>query len=89
MMAAGQAASLGARVTLLEKKPRLGLKLRITGKGRCNLTNIAPLEDFLPRYGKNGKFLRQAFNRFFSTDQTISTNIKTIKFKRPDLRRSR
>ena len=41
MMAAGQAAKCGAQVLLLEKTKRLGNKLRITGKGRCNLTNLA------------------------------------------------
>ena len=42
LMAAGQAAELGAKTVLLEKMNRTGRKLRITGKGRCNLTNIAP-----------------------------------------------
>ncbi len=68
MFAAGEASKLGAEVTILEKKPLPGIKLRITGKGRCNLTNIAPIPQFIERFGKNGKFLRQAFNAFFSTD---------------------
>lgn len=68
LMAAGQAGSLGADVILLEKKPRPAIKLRITGKGRCNLTNIAPLNDFLDHFGKKGRFLRQAFNQFFSAE---------------------
>jgi len=67
-MAAGQAAMIGVDTLLLEKKPRPGIKLRITGKGRCNLTNIAPLNDFIDHFGKNGRFLRQAFNRFFSAE---------------------
>lgn len=67
-MAAGQAAATGAEVLVLEKMPRPGLKLRITGKGRCNLTNIAPLSEFIEHFGANGKFLRQAFSRFFSED---------------------
>jgi predicted Rossmann fold flavoprotein len=57
---------LGADTVLLEKKARPGRKLSITGKGRCNLTNIATLPDFIAHFGKNGRFLRQAFNRFFS-----------------------
>ena len=61
MFAAGEASKLGADVTILEKKPLPGIKLRITGKGRCNLTNIAPIPEFIARFGKNGKFLRQAF----------------------------
>ena len=68
LMAAGQATEMGAVVTLLEKKPRPGLKLNITGKGRCNLTNITPLPEFIEHFGRNGKFLRQAFSQFFSED---------------------
>jgi predicted Rossmann fold flavoprotein len=68
LMAAGQAASLGADVTLIEKMPRPARKLRITGKGRCNITNTAELDDFISHFGKNGNFLRQAFSRFFVPD---------------------
>jgi predicted Rossmann fold flavoprotein len=68
LMAAGQAAQGGARTTLLEKMDRPGRKLRITGKGRCNLTNITTLDDFIAHFGDSGRFLRQAFSRFFSQD---------------------
>ena len=68
MMAAGRAAELGAETLLLEKMNRPGRKLCITGKGRCNLTNVAPLSDFIIRFGPNGQFLRQAFSRFFSAE---------------------
>jgi len=68
LMAAGQATELGADTLLLEKMRRPGCKLRITGKGRCNLTNVVPLEEFLERFGSNGVFLRQAFHQFFSSD---------------------
>ncbi len=74
LMAAGQAASLGARVLLLERMTRLGNKLRITGKGRCNLTNSAALEGFLEHFafpdgdGDSSLFLRNAFARFFTPD---------------------
>ena len=68
LMAAGQAAGLGADTLLLEKMDRPGLKLRITGKGRCNLTNITDLSDAITHFGSNGRFLRQAFNRFFNSD---------------------
>ena len=68
LMAAGQAATMGAAVLVLEKMPRPGLKLRITGKGRCNLTNIVPLPEFIEHFGASGKFLRQAFSQFFSED---------------------
>lgn len=68
MMAAGRAAALGAPVLLLEKTPKLGNKLRITGKGRCNLTNSAPWSDFVARFGPNGRFLYGAFSHFFADD---------------------
>jgi hypothetical protein len=68
MMAAGRAAQSGCRVVLLEKMDRLGRKLAITGKGRCNLTNLEGIEAFLSHYGQNGKFLRNCFARFFNQD---------------------
>ena len=68
LMAAGQAAEAGADTLLLEKMKRTGLKLSITGKGRCNITNIAEVSDFISHFGKTGPFLRQAFARFFNTD---------------------
>ena len=68
LMAAGQAAANGADVLLLEKTVRPGQKLRLSGKGRCNLTNHASRDDFLAAYGKNGRFLTQAYHRFFSTE---------------------
>jgi len=68
LMAAGQAAESGAGVLLLEKMNRPARKLCITGKGRCNLTNVALLADFIAHFGPNGRFLRQAFSRFFTPD---------------------
>lgn len=68
MMAAGRAAELGARVLLLEKMPRVGLKLGITGKGRCNLTNLGDIQAFMDNYSPDGRFLRNCFARFFNQD---------------------
>ncbi len=68
LMAAGQAAERGAEVILLEKMKRPGRKICISGKGRCNLTNSAAVPDFIEHFGKNGRFLRQAFSRFFAPD---------------------
>ena len=68
LMAAGQAAEMGAETLLLEKMNRPGRKLRIAGKGRCNLTNVAPVSEFIAHFGPNGRFLRQAFSRFFNSD---------------------
>ncbi len=65
MMAAGRAGELGAGVVLLEKNSRLGVKLLITGNGRCNLSNkISDQKVLIDKYGKNGKFLYPAFNNF-------------------------
>ena len=68
MMAAISAAEKGARVTLLDPNERLGKKLNITGKGRCNVTNDAGLEELLANTPKNGKFLYSAFSRFDGRD---------------------
>jgi predicted Rossmann fold flavoprotein len=66
-MAAGQAALEGAEVLLLEKKSRPARKLRITGKGRCNLSNTEPVHQFIEHFN-DGRFLRQALARFSCTD---------------------
>jgi len=68
MMAALSAAEKGAAVTLLEPNERLGKKLNITGKGRCNVTNNADLQTLLANVPKNGKFLYSAFSRFDGRD---------------------
>jgi hypothetical protein len=71
LMAAGMAAqSTGksSEVILLEKMSQTGRKIGISGKGRCNLTNNAALDDFLSRFGKNGRFLRQCFQQFFNQE---------------------
>lgn len=68
MMAAGRAAELGCRVMLLEKGPKLGRKLRISGKGRCNITNTADVSAFIEAFAPNGKFLYGVFSRFFRDD---------------------
>jgi predicted Rossmann fold flavoprotein len=69
LMAAGQAKLHGAgQVILLEKMKRPGRKICITGKGRCNITNSASVAEFIDHFGKNGRFLHQAFSHFFSTE---------------------
>jgi len=68
LIAAGRAAELGGRVLLLEKMERAGRKLLITGKGRCNITNDAPQSEFLKHIHPNSRFLRHAFDGFFSHD---------------------
>ena len=56
LMAAGTAASAGAKVALLEKMEKPARKIRITGKGRCNLTNIKPADEFLAKIQTNREF---------------------------------
>ncbi len=62
MYAAIHAARRGSRVTLLERNDRLGKKLLITGKGRCNVTNNCSAEEVLRNVPRNGKFLYSAVN---------------------------
>ena len=64
MMAALTAAELGADVTLVERNPKLGRKLYITGKGRCNVTNDCTPEEVLRNVPRNGRFLYSAMDRF-------------------------
>ncbi|MBQ7492924.1 MAG: NAD(P)/FAD-dependent oxidoreductase, partial [Selenomonadaceae bacterium] len=68
MMSAIQAAAGGANVTLLEKMPRVGRKLSITGKGRCNLTNAADVSEIVKNIPGNGKFLFSALKKFSPAD---------------------
>ena len=69
MTAAAVAAKQGAEVTLLEKNPKPGRKLMITGKGRCNLTNACTLvNDLMENIPGNGRFLYGAFSRFMPCD---------------------
>lgn len=80
LMSACTAAERGKHVLLLEKMDQAGRKLRITGKGRCNLTNTNPLRDTLPHIGSStagatnkpgqtgGVWLRNAYGRFFAPE---------------------
>lgn len=68
MMAAGTAAQAGLKVTLLEKMPFSGLKLRITGKGRCNITNKCDPRDFIDHFYDTGRFLISSLNQFTIDD---------------------
>jgi len=68
IIAAITAAQNGAKVTLLEQKDRIGRKLMITGKGRCNITNTADKNTFIKNIPGNGKFLYSAFDSFFNEE---------------------
>ena len=64
MMAAGVAAEVGADIVLIEKNEKLGKKLHITGKGRCNLTNDTDVRGLLEHTNTNSRFLNSAFHAF-------------------------
>lgn len=68
MIAAGTAAKSADKVILIEKNDVLGKKLRITGKGRCNITNACDIEDMIGMYPVNGKFLYSALYTFTNDD---------------------
>ncbi len=69
MMAAGVAGQKGKKVLILEKNKNLGEKLKITGGGRCNVTNAEfNVREFLKIYGDGGKFLNSAFSKFSAKD---------------------
>lgn len=68
MLAAYSAASYGVEVLLLEKMNGVGKKIRITGKGRCNITNNADIKGCIANIPGNGAFLYSAFYQFFNED---------------------
>jgi predicted Rossmann fold flavoprotein len=68
LMATIAAAEKGAKVLLLEKMEKPARKLRITGKGRCNITNIKPEEDFLTNIFPDSRFFKPSFKNFPNID---------------------
>lgn len=68
LMAGIAAAREGAKVLLLEKMNMVGKKMGITGKGRCNVTNAAPMEEFIKHTPGNGKFLYSAYQEWTNED---------------------
>ena len=70
MFAAYFAAKNGHKVTLLEQNEKLGKKLYITGKGRCNITNAADMEELFQNVCSNPKFLYSAFYSY-TNDQVV------------------
>lgn len=81
IMAAGIAASRGKNVVLLEKNERIGKKLFITGKGRCNITNAAPIEDFFENIISNKNFLYSSLYSFTNEDILALLNQYGLKTK--------
>lgn len=68
MIACGRLKNRVKKVILIEKNPMLGKKLRITGKGRCNITNIADIEDIMANIPTNSRFLYSALYSFTNED---------------------
>lgn len=68
LMAATIAAEKQQTILLVEKMDQAGRKLRITGKGRCNLTNTSPSKEFISHIGSDGRFMRNAFSMFFNNE---------------------
>ncbi|MEG0899377.1 MAG: NAD(P)/FAD-dependent oxidoreductase [Oscillospiraceae bacterium] len=68
LLCAGILQKQGKTVALVEKNPRVGRKLMITGKGRCNLTNNCTPDDFIKSVMSNGRFLYSAINSFSPED---------------------
>ena len=84
MMAAISSAEAGDKVILLEKKERLGRKLLITGKGRCNITSSLPINDFIQNIPGNGQFLYSSFKNYNNEDiiQFLKTQGLEVKEER-------
>ncbi|MCX7709608.1 MAG: NAD(P)/FAD-dependent oxidoreductase [Clostridia bacterium] len=68
LMAAGKAAEIGKNIILLEKNDRIGKKILISGKGRCNITNNTDIEGLIENIPGNGNFLYSAFYTFSNAD---------------------
>lgn len=81
LMASVECKRLGQDILVIERNPRPGKKIAITGKGRCNVTtHNHDLRDLISRYQRNGKFLYGAFSRF-SVQDTLDYFEKTLKVK--------
>jgi thioredoxin reductase len=83
MMAAAVASKRGHKTVLIEKNKMLGKKLLITGKGRCNLTNDADVEEFIKNTPVNASFLYSAFYSF--TNQDLVNLINKLGVKKVSL----
>ena len=68
VMASIIASKGGHRVTLLEKLPTVGAKIKASGGGRCNLTNTLPKDIFMEHFGRDGRFISDALDSFSSSD---------------------
>lgn len=81
LMAAAKAAEKGKNVLLLEKNDRVGKKLLISGKGRCNITNSTDIEGLISNIPGNGNFLYSAFYTFSNEDMIALLNSEGLETK--------
>lgn len=81
MMCASEAAHNGHSVTLYERNEKLGKKLFITGKGRCNLTNSADIKDFFENIPRNSRFLYSALYGFTNDELVAAINAEGVPTK--------
>lgn len=84
LLAAGSAASAGAKVLLIEKMEAAGKKILITGNGRCNITNAVPMHEFYKQVFPNPRFLRPAFSEFSNKHVVELLNKLGVKTKTED-----
>ncbi len=68
IMASISAAKDGKKVLIIEKMPQIALKLKATGGGKCNLTNTLSQDDFCTKFGKSGRFIKDALDSFSRDD---------------------
>ena len=81
LMAAGRAAERGHRVFVFEKNNCAGKKLRITGKGRCNITNVCDIDTLISNVPGNGKFMHSAIHTFSNANVMDFFENKGLKLK--------
>ena len=81
MLSAYASATKGNQVILIEKNEKLGKKIYITGKGRCNVTNNLPVSEFFNNVVTNPKFVYSAINNFSAQDLMSFLSINGLKLK--------
>ncbi len=84
IMASVTAASEGKKVLLLEKLSNIAAKLKATGGGKCNLTNTLSNEEFISRFGRGGRFMRDALSLFDNKQLTSFMNQIGVATHAPD-----
>lgn len=84
LLAGISSAQAGAETIIVEKMPKVGRKLLITGKGRCNITNACAIQELIKNLPGNGKFMYSAFSKFSNNDiiQLLETNGLKTKVER-------